>query len=156
MTLPDNNPKTARGELKTPLHLVPPSSMYFLARAFADGASKYGPYNWRKEMISSSTYYGAALRHLTAWWDGEDCAKDSGEHHLAHAMACIALILDSSTISKLNDNRPHKGVMGELLDAAAKHSETPKPADPEPKRISASQADLLMKAGIDPNEIEDD
>ena len=106
---PDNNPKTSHGAKKIPLDLVPPSARHYLAQAFKDGADKYGPYNWRDKAISSSVYYAAANRHLDAWWDGEDFAKDSGVHHLAHAMACIALVLESMRCGQLNDNRPPKG-----------------------------------------------
>ena len=111
---PDNNPKTAFGVKKLPLHLVPPSAVGHLARAFSDGARKYGPYNWRMHAISSSVYYGAALRHMTAWWDGEDVNPDSGHHHLAHAMACLAMVLDGQALDKLNDDRPPNGTMGEM------------------------------------------
>ena len=53
---PDGNPKTAQGALKVPLHLVPPSAMHYLALAFRDGATKYGPYNWRDKGVSASVY----------------------------------------------------------------------------------------------------
>ena len=72
MNYPDNNPKTALGILKVPLHLVPPSAKHYLALAFKDGAAKYGPYNWRDKTVSSSVYVAAAGRHIDAWWDGED------------------------------------------------------------------------------------
>jgi hypothetical protein len=106
---PDNNPKTAIGATKVPLHLVPPSATHYLALALADGAAKYGPYNWRDAPISLSVYVSAAKRHIDALWDGEDFASDSGIHHAAHAMACMALILDARTIGRLNDDRPTKG-----------------------------------------------
>lgn len=113
-TLPDMNPKTRLGALKVPLHLVPPSAKHFLAEALANGALKYGPYNWRDEPISISVYYGAAQRHLDAFWDGESLAEDSGVHHVAHAMACCALILDAMVQGKLNDDRPTKGMASSL------------------------------------------
>jgi hypothetical protein len=112
---PDNNPKTAFGVKKVPLHLVPPSSIAYMAMAFADGAKKYGPYNWREKNISSSVYYAALQRHIQSWWDGEEIAEDSGEHHLAHALACIALIVDSKELGTLNDDRPAKGSMSNIL-----------------------------------------
>jgi hypothetical protein len=110
----DDNPKTAVGSAKVPLDLVPPVALHQLACVFADGAKKYGPYNWREKRISSSVYYAAALRHITAWWDGEDVAEDSGQHHLAHAMACLTLVLDSQELGMLNDNRPPKGPVPKL------------------------------------------
>jgi Domain of unknown function (DUF5664) len=106
---PDNNPKTKFGVLKTPMHLVPPAALRGLAEAFANGAVKYGPYNWREKKISSSVYYGATLRHLTDWWDRideGDVAPDSLVHHLKHAEACIAMLLDVLDSDKLNDDRP--------------------------------------------------
>lgn len=120
---PDNNPKTAFGMTKAPLDLVPPSASFYLAKAFADGAKKYHPYNWREKGISSSVYYAAAKRHLDAWWDGEDIASDSGVEHIAHAMACCALILDSASVGMLNDNRPPKGALAQLLSNYIKEGE---------------------------------
>lgn len=105
----DNNPKTLVGASKVPLHLVPPSAKHFLAEALGDGAHKYGPYNWRDSKISISTYKAAMERHMDAFWDGEDYAADSGVHHVAHAMACCALILDAMSIDMLVDDRPTPG-----------------------------------------------
>lgn len=113
---PDNNPKTVIGATKVPLHLVPPSSTHYLALAFEDGGKKYGPYNWRDLAVSSETYYGAAKRHMDAWWDGEDIAQDSKVHHLAHAMACFAIILDAMSVDKLVDNRPSPGASPRLQE----------------------------------------
>lgn len=108
VSYPDNNPKTAFGMAKTPLDLVPTELINHVAQAFANGAAKYGPYNWRTAKISSSVYYAAAMRHLMAWWEGEEKAADSGVHHLGHAGACIAMILDTQHTPLLNDNRPPK------------------------------------------------
>ena len=112
----DNNPKSRVGALKIPLHLVPPSARHYLALALENGAKKYGPYNWREEPISMSTYYGALNRHMDAWWDGEDVDSDSGIHPVAHAMACCALILDALSIGKLIDDRPSKGAVPKLQE----------------------------------------
>lgn len=114
---PDNNPKTALGSKKLPLEVVPPSAMHALAEAFADGANKYGSYNWRSKTVSSSIYYAAALRHMQAWWDGEDVASDSRIHHLHHALACLAIVVDAGSIGKLNDNRPPKGAAADMQRA---------------------------------------
>jgi len=69
------------------------------------GAAKYGRFNWRQHMVSSTVYYDAAQRHLFAWFDGEDIDPESGLSHLAHVMACMNIILDAEKHSKLNDNR---------------------------------------------------
>lgn len=117
---PDNNPKTAIGVTKVPLHLVPPSAKHYLALAFKDGAAKYGPYNWRDNKVSCSVYVGAAQRHLDAFWDGEDLSRDAKVHHLGHVMACCAIILDAMSIEMLNDDRPTKGATPDLQEAFAK------------------------------------
>ena len=120
---PDDNPKTVLGVTKTPLHLVPPSAKYHLAAAFADGASKYGPYNWRDKTVSASVYMAAAQRHIDDWWDGENVSRDAGVHHLAHAMACMAIVLDAMSVGRLNDDRPTKGAASDLHEEYANKKE---------------------------------
>lgn len=112
---PDNNPKTAQGALKIDLSLVPPSALIAEARVMALGAKKYGPYNWREKIVSSRVYTAAALRHIFTWQDGEDIDSESGESHLAHARACLGILIDAKSLDKLNDNRPSKGAAGRLL-----------------------------------------
>lgn len=116
---PDGNPKTAQGALKVPLHLVPPSATHYLALAFKDGAAKYGPFNWREKGVSASVYVAAAMRHLDAFRDGEDLSPDALVHHLAHVMACCAIVLDAQSVGKLNDDRPTKGAAAALQAAYA-------------------------------------
>jgi len=103
---PDSNPKTAFGIQKTPLHLVPPPALIAEAEVFGLGARKYGPYNWREHSVSSSIYQAAALRHLMAWWEGQDIDPESGQSHLAHARACLGILLDAAAHGRLNDDRP--------------------------------------------------
>jgi hypothetical protein len=127
---PDDNPKTVLGVTKTPLHLVPPSATYHLADAFADGASKYGPYNWRDKTVSASIYVSAAKRHIDDFWDGEDLSRDAKVHHLAHAMACMAIILDAMSVGKLNDDRPTKGAAADLHEQYAVKKKESNPEQP--------------------------
>lgn len=115
MALESTNPKDRIGVKKSPLNLVPPVAIAHTAEAFRDGAAKYGPYNWRDENVSASIYVAAALRHITAWNDGEEFAEDSGTHHLGHAMACLAIILDAQSVDKLVDDRPTPGAMSRVL-----------------------------------------
>lgn len=103
---PDDNPKTAEGLKKTPLHLIPPVAMQAEALVMGLGAKKYGAFNWREHQVSSSVYYSAALRHLLAWYDGETVDPESGQSHLAHVRACMGIVLDAEAKGKLNDDRP--------------------------------------------------
>lgn len=137
---PDDNPKTAIGVTKAPLHLVPPAAIHHCALAFADGAKKYGPYNWRDKTVSSSVYIGAMKRHIDAWWDGEDLSPDALVEHLGHVMACCAIILDAKSIGKLNDDRPTPGAASKLQVAYAE-------AHKEDKEIGRSK-DAVVPGGL--------
>lgn len=112
----DTNPKDLIGQKKLPLWLIPPSAKAGLAEALADGAAKYGPYNWREKGVNNMVYVAAAMRHIDAYLDGEDCAKDSGVQHLAHAMACFAIVLDAQSVGNLTDGRPLPGVASDLQE----------------------------------------
>jgi len=102
---PDTNPKSLEGRKKPSMACVPPSALLYLSRAMMEGEKKYGRMNWREHHISSSIYYDAAMRHLLSWFDGEDCDRDSGVHHLGHVMACCAILLDGAALGSLNDDR---------------------------------------------------
>jgi hypothetical protein len=67
------NPKDAIGSTKLPLNLVPDSLTAYAALSFAEGASKYGSYNWRVAGVRASIYKAALERHLKKWWNGEEC-----------------------------------------------------------------------------------
>ncbi|MDI3307512.1 MAG: DUF5664 domain-containing protein [Acetobacteraceae bacterium] len=122
---PDDNPKTVLGIAKPALHVIPPVALIHLGQVMSDGARKYGPFNWREKRISFSVYFNAAMRHWLAAWDGEDVASDSKLLHLAHAMACGAILLDAMAQGTLNDDRPKiPGKTAELIAALTK-----RPAD---------------------------
>lgn len=117
---PDNNPKTVFGSAKPGIRHVPTTALLEVGRVMDHGAAKYGPYNWREKQVSSSIYYDAAMRHLMQWWDGEDKDAESGCLHLAHAMACLGIIVDGSHIRKLNDDRPVSGDLKGLIESLTK------------------------------------
>lgn len=102
------DPKSVFGEQKAQLHLVPPTAIQAMARAFEQGAQKYGAYNWREnDAVKVSTYISAALRHIQAFQDGENMVPDNlSTHHLGAAMAGLAIILDSLAAGTLTDDRP--------------------------------------------------
>lgn len=104
----DTNPKDAIGSAKLPLHLVPDTLVLYAAMSFAEGASKYGAYNWRGTGVRASVYVAALRRHLMKWWNGEDCDEKTGVPHLASVLACAGIILDAGLVNKLVDDRPPK------------------------------------------------
>lgn len=109
------NPKDLLGMKKVRLSLVPPSSIIYQALAMEDGAKKYGPYNWRENAVIASIYVDAAMRHLQSWFDGEENAEDSKKPHLAHALACIGIIVDAKETGNLKDDRPLPGAAARLI-----------------------------------------
>ncbi len=94
----DRNPTNLKPRgIKAPLHLLPASAQRCAAAAFEDGARKYADWNWRDQTENVRDVYTAALlRHVMSFADpGEsDYADDSHIHHLAHARACIDILLD--------------------------------------------------------------
>ena len=69
------------------------------------GAMKYGKMNWRKNKVKETVYIEAAMRHMYAAMDGEDCDSESGQSHYAHVMACMAILLDAKATGNLVDDR---------------------------------------------------
>lgn len=117
-SIPDTaNPKDAQARKKVPVGLVPPALVIGAAEALADGARKYGAYNWRDIDIRFSVYIEAIERHTLALKDGEDLAVDSQIHHLKHIAAGVAIALDALGNGNLIDDRK-KGPGAKLLAEA--------------------------------------
>lgn len=101
------NPKTAQGNKKYNLRLLPLPAEVEVNRALEDGMHKYGAANWRITGVPASVYVDAARRHLAQWFDGgQERASDSNVHNLGHAMACLAILLDAQWNNTLSDDRP--------------------------------------------------
>jgi hypothetical protein len=110
-----SNPKDAFGLKKPPLRLIPAAAKLYCARVFGLGAKKYGAYNWRTKDVRLTVYLEAAERHILAKLDGQDLDPESGMPHEAHAMACMAILLDAAAIGKLIDDRPPAGAAAKLI-----------------------------------------
>lgn len=108
MNTKPTNPKDAIGCKKPPMSVLPAPAMYLTALALLDGACKYRRHNWRVAGVRISVYYDAFMRHVTRFWEGEDTDPESGLPHLAHAMACLVIVLDAQAAGKLTDDRPPK------------------------------------------------
>jgi hypothetical protein len=79
---------------KDRMDLLPPTALRAVARVLEFGAKKYAPWAWAKTGgMAWGRLYGAAQRHLGAWWEGEDKDPESGESHLAHAACCVIFLL---------------------------------------------------------------
>jgi len=100
------NPKEAIGKTKTQFHLVPPRVLKEVAEALTEGATKYGAYNFREAGVCYSTYYSSTLRHLIAWYEGEDTDKESGLNHITKAIGGLIVLRDSMIQGNDTDDRP--------------------------------------------------
>ena len=117
---PAENPKDCIGDTKPPLHLIPPAAEILEAVVMGLGARKYGPFNWRSSSIRATVYIAAARRHLAQWLDRQDDDPESGVSHLAHARACLGILLDALATGHLIDDRPAPGAASTLI---ARHTQ---------------------------------
>ena len=89
---------------KTRYDLIPMAAVGQIADVLAHGAAKYSPNNWARG-TEWSRYYAAAMRHLAAFWGGEDIDPDSGLSHLAHAGCCLLFLIEYQRNSWGTDDR---------------------------------------------------
>jgi len=108
----ETNPKDRIGIRKVPMSGLPAPVLMECGLVKLHGDLKYGAYNWRHAGVRSSVYFDAALRHLNAWWEGEDIDPDSGEHHIAHAITGLAVLRDSQMFGNCTDDRPKSHKLG--------------------------------------------
>lgn len=120
-TAKPSNPKDCLGSLKVPLHLWPETATVMGSLGLLDGALKYGRANFRVIGIRYSIYIDALRRHVNALFEGEDLDPDSGLPHEAHALACLAIIIDAKAAGKLTDDRQVSGGYRHLIDELTPH-----------------------------------
>lgn len=88
-----------------------------------EGALKYGRHNWREVPVRAGVYYDAALRHLMAWWEGEDEDPDSGVHHVTKAIASLVVLRDALMRGAAEDDRPPPSPAGWMAPLNRRASE---------------------------------
>lgn len=85
----------AKHDAGKPLYnLIPVHAEAELVDVLTFGANKYAPNQWRNVENATDRYTAAAMRHLAAYRMGETHDNESGKHHLAHAMCCLAFIVE--------------------------------------------------------------
>lgn len=72
--------------------LVPFKSMDEVVKVLTYGAAKYDRFNWEK--VEPRRYQAAALRHISAYMQGEKIDPESGINHLAHAVCSLLFLTD--------------------------------------------------------------
>ena len=109
------NPKDRAATTRLDISLFPDTAVAYGAPAMTEGDCKYGGYNFRSAGVLASIYYSACRRHLSKWFNGEDSDPKTGLPHLANALACIAVLIDSIEMGNLKDDRPPKADLAGLL-----------------------------------------
>lgn len=93
--------------------LIDPQFLEDLARVLTIGSGKYDESelvyenNWRQSGMRWGRVFGACMRHLWAFWRGEDKDEETGISHLAHATACIMFLSNYSRRYMGLDDRDH-------------------------------------------------
>jgi len=108
MVTKQTNPKDAVGIKKVPMSVVSAPVLMEIGLGMMEGARKYRRHNYRVAGVRASVYYDAAMRHLMAWWEGEDIDPDSGLNHISKALACLSVLRDSMILENWSDDRPPK------------------------------------------------
>lgn len=90
---------------KVRMDLLPPELPFAVADILGFGAGKYGDRNWEKGM-NWSRVFGALMRHMWAWWGGENTDAETGKSHLWHAGCCIAFLIAYEQRRTGTDDRP--------------------------------------------------
>lgn len=141
-TVKDTNPKDAVGCRKPPMSTVSVPVMQEVGVAMLEGAMKYGRHNYRAAGVRTSIYYDAALRHLLAYWEGEDIDPDSGLSHLSKAIAGLAVLRDCEISGNIFDDRPpqiklkeHRSLLQEVVDGLFEKYPDPVPPHTEKNNV---------------------
>ena len=73
--------------------LLPWIAIKEVVKVLEFGAQKYDVDNWQLVPNGKDRYWDAAIRHLTAYKEGEKLDPESNLHHLAHAGCCVLFTL---------------------------------------------------------------
>lgn len=101
-----SNPKDVCSIAKAPMSTVSAPVLAEVGVAMLEGALKYGRHNYRAVGVRASVYYDATLRHLMAWWEGEDTDPGSGMSHITKAITSLVVLRDAMIQGMDEDDRP--------------------------------------------------
>ena len=93
-----------KGVKPTRFDLLPVRPLEAIAQVYNYGAKKYADNNWRQGYLWSWSF-AALMRHLWAFWGGEDKDPESGLPHLSHAGFHVLALLEFSLTHPEKDDR---------------------------------------------------
>lgn len=138
------NPKDAVGIKKAPMSTVPAGVLAEVGVAMLEGASKYGRHNFRVAGVRASVYYDGVMRHLMAWWEGEDIDPDSGLSHVVKAITSLTVLRDAMLQEMWADDRPPRSApFYPRLNAAAAEI-VDRYADKNPRHYTVADTGLKL------------
>ena len=79
---------------KPPMHLCPVSLPEAVATVFGRGAHNRPSYDWLDEPRPYTRYMDSLERHVNKFKDGILYDDETGMHHLWHAAACLAILIE--------------------------------------------------------------
>lgn len=140
MNTKETNPKDICGIKKAPMSTVSAPVLAEVGVAMLEGGLKYGRHNYRAVGVRASVYYDATMRHLFAWWEGEDIDPDSGMPHIVKAITSLVVLRDAILHDKCEDDRPpSSGEFYPALNAIAAEL-VDKYADRNPKHYTIADS----------------
>lgn len=71
--------------------LVPFGALDEVVRVLTYGANKYDRFNW--QFVEDHRYQAAALRHISAYMQGEEFDPETDYSHLAHAICNLLFLM---------------------------------------------------------------
>ncbi len=95
-----------KGQKLARFDLIPVEPLTRLAEHYGKGAAKYYPRNW-EQGYDWSLSYGALMRHLTAWWGGEENDPELGSNHLDAVMFHAMALREFTNTHPELDDRPY-------------------------------------------------
>lgn len=109
---------------KTRIELFPGDALFAISQVLTFGAKKYAARNWELG-ISWGRVFGAAMRHMWAWWQGKGPTNKSflfnslddetKFSHLWHAGCCIVFLIayEMRGMTKFDDRPKAQGLTDE-------------------------------------------
>lgn len=161
-----SNPKDMVGVKKTPMSVVSAPVVAEIGLGMLEGMVKYGRHNYRAVGVRASVYYDATMRHMMAWWEGEDMDPESDAQlsHVSKAIASLVVLRDAMIQGKLTDDRPPSSPSGWMTELNAKaKAVVEQHADKSPRHytiadndaINENRAASLDRTGSEPEAVRD-
>lgn len=103
------NPETGgeKGQKLQRFDLLPWPELTEVAELYGVGSKKYSPRNW-EQGYKMSLSFGALMRHVTQFWNGEDHDSETKVSHLASVVFHALALMRFGKMDPALDDRPGK------------------------------------------------